>query len=124
MGVSTASLAYKTSSDPRFIGSYFVEALETLSNCPKLVRTDHGIENCLVRELQRHLRRNHGDDLSGERSYLTGVSTANQHIESWCGIPRKEGMEYWIQLLGEIWKYGMKESLMEVYWTRPYFSCA
>lgn len=91
--------AYKTSSDARVIGGYFVEALETLSNCPKLVRTDHGTENCLVRELQRHLRRNHGDDLSGERSYLAGVQQTN---ESWWGILQKEGMGYWIQLLVEI----------------------
>lgn len=37
------------------------------------------------------------------RNYLTGVSTANQRIESWWGKLQKEGMEYWIQLLGELW---------------------
>ncbi|XP_049457607.1 uncharacterized protein LOC125904311 [Epinephelus fuscoguttatus] len=94
--------AYNTSSDPRVIGGYFVEALETLGKCPKLVRTDHGTENGLVRDLQISLRTTHGDDLSGERSYIAGASTANQRIESWWGILRKEGMEYWIQLLGEL----------------------
>ncbi|XP_051794230.1 endophilin-B2-like isoform X8 [Acanthochromis polyacanthus] len=37
--------AYKTSSDPKVIGGYFVEALETLGKCPKLVCTDRGTEN-------------------------------------------------------------------------------
>lgn len=36
----------KTSSNPRVIGAYFAEALET--------------------QMQRHLRTNHGDNLSGE----------------------------------------------------------
>ncbi|KAL7393681.1 hypothetical protein ABVT39_014352 [Epinephelus coioides] len=55
-----------------------------------------------VKKEEISLRTTHGDDLSGERSYIAGASTANQRIESWWGILRKEGMEYWIQLLGEL----------------------
>ncbi len=64
--------------------------------------TDRGTENCIVRDLQRHLRTNHGDSLSGKHSYLTGASTGNQRMESWWGTLRKEATEYWIQLLGEL----------------------
>lgn len=65
--------AYKSSSNPKVIGGYFVEALKVLSKCPRLANTDRCTEICLVRKLQRHLCRNHGDALS----VFTGVSTAN-----------------------------------------------
>ncbi|KAL4009329.1 hypothetical protein ACER0C_003181 [Sarotherodon galilaeus] len=62
------------------IGGYFVEAVESHGGFPRLVRTDMGTENVLVRDLQRYLRRNDGDDRAGDRSYVTGATTANQRI--------------------------------------------
>ncbi|MGH0117567.1 UNVERIFIED_CONTAM: hypothetical protein FKN15_005069 [Acipenser sinensis] len=53
------------------------------------------------------LRRNGEDNRSGERSYIAGTRTANQRIESWWGIMRKEWIEYWIQLLGELKDEGL-----------------
>ncbi|XP_019206659.1 uncharacterized protein LOC109196682 [Oreochromis niloticus] len=94
--------AAHTNSDPKVIGGYFVEAVESRGGFPRLVRTDMGTENVLVRDLQRYLRRNDGDDRAGDRSYVTGASTANQRIESWWGVMRKEGIETWITLLGEL----------------------
>ncbi|XP_042069377.1 uncharacterized protein LOC121812132 [Haplochromis burtoni] len=91
-----------TNSDPKVIRSYFVEAVESRGGFLRLVRTDMGTENVLVRDLQRYLRRNDGDDRAGDRSYVTGASTANQRIESWWGVMRKEGVESWIKLLGEL----------------------
>lgn len=61
-----------------------------------------GTENAVVRDTQRYLRRNGEDERAAERSYITGKSTANQRIESWWGVMRKEGIEYWITLLGEL----------------------
>lgn len=40
---------------------------------------------------------------SSEKEVFTlGASTANQRIESWWGVMRKEGIEPWITLLGEV----------------------
>ncbi|CAJ1057660.1 uncharacterized protein LOC119777619 [Xyrichtys novacula] len=61
-----------------------------------------GTENVVVRDLQQHLRRNDVDDRAVEGSYITGASTANQRIESWWGVMRKEGIEPWITLLAEL----------------------
>ncbi|KAL3976399.1 hypothetical protein ACER0C_022285 [Sarotherodon galilaeus] len=94
--------AAHTNSDPKVIRGYFVEAVERRGGFPRLVRTDMGTENVLVRDLQRYLRRNDGDDRAGDRSYITGASTAHQRIESWWGVMRKEGVEPWITLLGEL----------------------
>ncbi|KAF3851806.1 hypothetical protein F7725_005161 [Dissostichus mawsoni] len=91
-----------TNSDPKVIGSYFVEAIENVGGYPRLLRTDMGTENVL-----QFLRRNDEDDRAGERSYITGASTANQRIESWWGVMRKEGVQYWIQQLGELKDEGL-----------------
>ncbi|KAM9735041.1 uncharacterized protein ACNS7B_014401 [Menidia menidia] len=96
-----------TNSDPKVIGAYFVEAVERCGGCPRLVRTDMGTENVVVRDLQRYLRRNDVDDRAAERSYITGASTANQRIESWWGVMRKEGIEPWITLLAELKDEGL-----------------
>uniref|UniRef100_A0AAV2LUN5 Integrase core domain-containing protein n=1 Tax=Knipowitschia caucasica TaxID=637954 RepID=A0AAV2LUN5_KNICA len=71
-----------TNSNPKVIGGYFVEAVERRGGCPRLVRTDMGTENVVVRDIQRYLRRNYMDDRAAESSYITGASTANQRIES------------------------------------------
>ncbi|KAL1276415.1 hypothetical protein QQF64_036038 [Cirrhinus molitorella] len=44
------------------IGRYFVETLELLGGCPRLVRTDMGTENVVVRDIQWYLRRNDDDE--------------------------------------------------------------
>ena len=45
--------------------------------CPKVVRADYGTENSIVAKLQVAFRMNHTDDLSAERSFNYGPSTAN-----------------------------------------------
>ena len=79
-----------------------MEAVERCGGCSRLVRTDLGTENVVVRDIQRYLRRDDVDDRAAERSYITGPSTANQRIESSWGVMRKEGIEQWITLLGEL----------------------
>ncbi|XP_039903033.1 uncharacterized protein LOC120743455 [Simochromis diagramma] len=77
------------------------KAVESRGSFPRLVRTDMGTENVLVRDLQRYLQRNDGHDRAGDRRYVTGASTTNQRIESWWGVMRK-AVEPWITLLGEL----------------------
>lgn len=66
-----------TKNVPKVIRGYFVEALERCWGCPRLVRTDMGTENVMIRGIQRYLRRDDVDDRAAERSYVTGASTAN-----------------------------------------------
>ena len=37
--------AYTTSSDPKLIGGYYIEAVQRLGGCPRVVRGDLGTEN-------------------------------------------------------------------------------
>lgn len=85
-----------TSSDPRVIGAYFMDAVEEHGGCPRICRADKGTENSSVRDLQRHMRRNDEDAFGKEMSFLYGRSTANQRIESWWSFLRKECIDYWM----------------------------
>lgn len=87
---------YVTSSNPRIIGGYFLEAIAALGGCPLLIRGDRGTENILVRQFQRFLRRNGDDNRAGDRSYLEGPSTANQRIEYFWNFLRRECTDFWI----------------------------
>ncbi|KAI2647351.1 Tetrathionate reductase subunit B [Labeo rohita] len=92
--------AYTTSSDPKLIGGYYIEAVKHLGGCPRVVRGDLGTENGYVRDFQRFLHISHADETLD--SYLEGASTANQRIEYWWGVLRKECMEFWISLFADL----------------------
>ena len=98
--------AFTTSSDPKIVGGYYMEAVERAGGCPRIVRGDRGTENVKVRDFQRFLRRNIQDG-SAIDSYIEGASTANQRIESWWGFLRKESMEFYISLFVDLKDRGL-----------------
>ncbi|KAL3865542.1 hypothetical protein ACJMK2_042918 [Sinanodonta woodiana] len=94
--------AYCTSSNPRVIGGYYLEAVKDFGGCPLIVRADRGTENGYVCEFQRLFRRHGTDSFCGDRSFMYGRSTNNQRIESWWGFLRKECVEFWLSLFDQI----------------------
>ncbi|KAI7801287.1 hypothetical protein IRJ41_003539 [Triplophysa rosa] len=99
--------AAHTNSNPQVIAGYFVESVMNSGGCPRVIRCDLGTENVIMRDIQMFFRRNDGDERAGPRSCITGVSSANQRIESWWGLMRKEGIEFWIQFFGELKDEGL-----------------
>lgn len=93
---------YTTSSDPRVIGGYYLEAVSQVQGCPTLLRGDRGTENVRVRQFQRFLRRDGMDNRAGDASYIEGPSTANQRIEYWWNFLRRECTDFWISLFREL----------------------
>ncbi|XP_062865268.1 uncharacterized protein LOC134327123 [Trichomycterus rosablanca] len=98
--------AFTTNSNPEIVGGYYIEAVEKLRGCPRIARGDCGTENVHIRDFQRFLRCNR-DDGNTIDSYLNGASTANQRIESWWGILRRESMEFFISLFTDLKDNGM-----------------
>ena len=98
--------AFTTSSDPKIVGGYYMEAVERTGGCPRIARGDRGTENVKVRDFQRFLRRNIHDG-SAIDSYIEGASTANQRIESWWGFLRKESIEFYISLFVDLKDRGL-----------------
>lgn len=85
-----------SNNNPKIIAKYYLDSVKGLQLAPRLLRGDKGTENSIVSSLQKCLRYNHTDRLSGIKSYIEGTSTANQRIESyWCQL-RKSGMNWWI----------------------------
>jgi hypothetical protein len=87
---------YNSSSNPKIIGGYFIEAVSSLRGCPSVIRGDHGTENVRVRQFQIFFRREDNDGRAGERSYLAGPSTANQRIEYFWNFLRRQCTDFWI----------------------------
>lgn len=85
---------YRTSSDPRIIAGYFINAIDARKGCPKRIRGDRGTENGHVAAMQSLM--------AGENSFLYGHSCCNTRIESWWCILRREASEYWIESLAKV----------------------
>lgn len=79
---------FRTNNNPDVVGSYYLSALEERMAAPRLIRGDRGTENTRIRTIQ-HM-------LLGEDSFIYGTSTANQRIESWWGILRRQCVQLWM----------------------------
>ena len=77
--------ANTTNSDPKVIENYYIKAVSRKSGCPERIRADLGTERGHVEQIQKFLRRNHTDELAGNKSFLYGKSTHNQQIEWFWG---------------------------------------
>ena len=94
--------AWHTNNDPRVIAGYFVSAVRKQNGSPERVRADAGTENTHLKQMQIFLRSDHVDRFAGGRSYVQGTSTANQRIEFFWGILRKEALNFWIDLFKQL----------------------
>jgi hypothetical protein len=93
--------AYKTSSDPKVIGGYYIQSIEGYG-CPRIIRGDKGTENSDVCKFQRHLRHHNQDAFAGEKSFMYGRSVHNQRIERWWGFLRQECVHFWMELFYQL----------------------
>ncbi|KAG5879819.1 hypothetical protein JTB14_007671 [Gonioctena quinquepunctata] len=82
-----------TNNAPAVISGYFMNTVESLGGCPKMIRTDMGTENGYVEQMQNFF----GDRNLGA-IFIYGRSTANQRIESWWNILRKRTAQFWMNL--------------------------
>ena len=96
-----------TNNHPQVIALYYVQALLQYKVVPCLLRTDRGTENVHLEKIQKFLRRNGEDMLGGENSFIYGRSTANQRIESWWAILRRQCMTYWINMFKDMCTIGL-----------------
>ncbi|CAC5402099.1 unnamed protein product [Mytilus coruscus] len=64
-----------------YIAKFYLDLIKKRRCLPRLIRSDAGTENVLVKNLQIALRYGQNDELSGSKSFLIGRSTGNQRIE-------------------------------------------
>ncbi|CAH0551685.1 unnamed protein product [Brassicogethes aeneus] len=99
--------AGRTSSDPKVIAGYYVRAVKSLGGCPQTVRSDMGTENGTMERIQTALKSFFEMKESQKPAFLYGRSTANQRIESWWCILRKQNVQYWINLFQTLKEEGL-----------------
>lgn len=87
-----------SSSDPKVIAGYYLDAIRQLGGCPETIRTDNGTENGNVEKIQVILTDLYRNNAGNKPAFIYGRSTANQRIESWWSILRKHNSQYWITL--------------------------
>ena len=91
-----------TASDPKVVGGYFMNAVSDLGGCPKTVRGDRGTENRYVEQFQCFFDELNENEDNDQIRFMYGRSTANQRLESWWSIFRKQLMEFWISLFHQL----------------------
>ncbi len=92
----------RSNNNPAVIGGFYLATVKQHSCVPRIVRSDRGTENCLVRSLQISLRMTHNDSMSGFCSFRYGKSTTNQRIESfWCQL-RRMVTQFWMNFFKDM----------------------
>jgi hypothetical protein len=91
-----------TNNDPKIVARYYLNYIKTIRQVPMIVRADLGTENCVIRDLQIALRYNHGDLMSGRKSFLYGRSTSNKRIERFWGVLNNNFTTFWKNLFKDL----------------------
>ena len=73
----------KSNNDLRVPAKLYLDTVQSLKGCPRIVRSDCGTENVTLAAIQCSLRATHQDEYAAEKAHRYGSSPANQRIEGW-----------------------------------------
>ena len=96
-----------TNNKPEVTALFFVRTVLQLEKAPCIVRCDRGTENVHIERIQKFIRKDHIDDFANENSFIYGKSPANQRIESFWAILRRQCAGYWIDMFKGMQLYGL-----------------
>jgi hypothetical protein len=94
--------AGSTNNNPHVVARHYVDYLKEAKCVPRMVRSDGGSENVVIRDIQIALRSFHHDDMSGERSFSVGISTANQRIEMVWSCLKRSFTQFWRNIFKDL----------------------
>lgn len=84
-----------SNNDPKITARFYLDTVEKLKGCPKIVRTDCGSENVIIAGMQCYFRAESSDEFSKEKAHQYGSSPANQRIEGWWSSFGKSRSSFW-----------------------------
>lgn len=87
----------------------YLDAVQSLKGCPRLVRSDCGTENVLIAAMQSYFRANNEDERANTNAHQYGSSPSNQRIESWWSFFRRSRSNWWIDLFKGMSDSGLLE---------------
>ena len=73
----------KSNNDPRVPVKLYLDTVQSLKGCLRIVRSHCGTENVTLAATQCSLRATHEDEYAAEKAHRYGSSPENQQIEGW-----------------------------------------
>ena len=96
-----------TNNHPQVTALYFARTVSQLKIVPCLLRCDRGTENVHLEKMQKFWRRNGTDMFAGVNSFLYGRSTANQRIEAFWAVLRRQCTNFWMNMFSDMVQVGL-----------------
>ena len=96
-----------SNNDPGIITKYYLDYVRQIGGTSRVIRADRGTENGNIAVTQHFFRRLARDDFGAEKSFMYGRSTANQRIEAWWGILRRQCSDWWIKYFNDLRDAGL-----------------
>ena len=97
----------KSNNDPRVPAKLYLDTVQSLKGCPKIVRSDCGTENVILTAINCSLRATHQDEYAAEKAHRYGSSPANKRIEGWWSFLKSSNSSWWISFFKDMSKYGL-----------------
>ncbi|PFX14985.1 hypothetical protein AWC38_SpisGene20822 [Stylophora pistillata] len=99
----------RSNNNPKVTAMLYLDAVETLQSCPRVVRSDCGTENGVIAGMQCYFRADGIDEFAGEKSHQYGSSPSNQRIEGWWSFFRRNRSSWWIDFFKDMVQSGILE---------------
>ncbi|XP_069136924.1 uncharacterized protein [Argopecten irradians] len=95
-----------TNNNPGVVAAHYVECVDLLKGCPRILQADPGTENVILGVIQCLVRQDDHDVYAGERSFRTVRSVFNQRIEAWWSMFRRHESQWWMDLFKGLELFG------------------
>jgi len=99
----------QSNNDPKITARLYLDSVQNLRGCPRVVRSDCGTENCVIAGMQCFFRAHGNDDFSGAKAHRYGSSPSNQRIEGWWSSFRRSRSSWWIDFFKDMQQSGVLE---------------
>lgn len=97
----------KSNNDPNVPAKLYLDTVQSLKGCPKIVRSDCGTENVILAAMQCKLRASHQDQFAGDKAHRYGSSPSNQRIEGWWSFLKRSRSAWWISFFKDMSESGV-----------------
>lgn len=86
----------KSNNNPKIPATFFLNAVQNVGGCPRIVRSDCGTENIVLAAMQCYFRNAGNDEFAAEKAHQYGSSPSNQRIEGWWSSFAQSRSNWWI----------------------------
>lgn len=97
----------KSNNDRSVLAKLYLDTVQSLKGCPRIVRSDCGTKNVTLAAIQCSLRVTDQDEYAAEKADRYGSSPANQWIEGWWSFLKNSNSSWWISFFKDMSESGL-----------------